>query len=38
MPKAKLPTSVKGWAAAAVSSLVGFIAGLVALDMINRWW
>ena len=40
MPKAKLPNSPRGWIAALVSSMVGFIAGLVALNWLNnlRWF
>lgn len=36
MPKAQLPTTLKGWAIAGVASGVGFIAGFVALDLLTR--
>ena len=37
MPSAKLPTTPKGWVAAIASSMVGFVAGLYALDRFGKW-
>jgi hypothetical protein len=37
MPKAQLPTTPKGWIAAVISSLVGFVAGLWSLALVSKW-
>lgn len=37
MPKAVLPTTMKGWAAALVASFVGFVSGFVVLRCLERW-
>ena len=37
MPKAKLPTTPMGWIIALAASMVGFIAGFLALSVFTRW-
>jgi hypothetical protein len=37
MPKAKLPTTLKGWFAALIASLAGLLAGFLTLNVLNRW-
>lgn len=36
MPKAKLPTNLKGWVIALFASMVGFISGFWALGVLTR--
>lgn len=35
MPKAELPTSPKGWLVALLASFVGFVAGFLAIKLLN---
>jgi len=37
MPRAKLPTTAKGWLAALVASFVGFVSGFATLNLLQRW-
>jgi hypothetical protein len=37
MPKAKLPTTAKGWVVALAASLVGFLAGFASLNVMQRF-
>ena len=37
MPKAELPTTMKGWMVALASSAVGFIAGFISLNIFTKW-
>lgn len=37
MPKATLPTTLKGWVAALVASFVGFVSGFAVLRLLERW-
>lgn len=37
MPKAALPTSVKGWLVALLASFVGFVAGFVTIALCERF-
>lgn len=38
MPKATLPTTPKGWAAALAASFVGFVGGFFTLTALEKWW
>ena len=37
MPKAKLPTTPKGWLVATAASFVGFVSGFLALNVMQRF-
>lgn len=36
MPKAELPTSIKGWGVALGAGVLGFLAGFVFISLMNR--
>lgn len=38
MPKAKLPTTAKGWAVALLASFVGFTSGFVTIRVLEKTW
>jgi hypothetical protein len=38
MPKAELPTTLKGWFIAATASFVGFISGFVTIAWLRKVW
>lgn len=37
MPKAALPTSLKGWLIALIASFAGFVAGFLTIALLGRW-
>jgi hypothetical protein len=37
MPKAKLPTSTKGWLVALLASFAGFIAGFITIALCEKY-
>lgn len=38
MPKAQLPTTLKGWTIAMLASFVGFVSGFTTIRIMERVW
>jgi hypothetical protein len=38
VPKAELPTSLKGWVVALGAGVVGFLAGFIFIKIMNEAW